>query len=289
MLTGLAMRAQDTAEMASLTFDEMLFRNHPYALPEDGFPETVAAITRDDLVEYHRRCFGPRGMVMVVVGAVEPVQVVELVNRLFGAWNPAVQADQPEMPELAPLPESIQKTIHIPGKSQGDVVLGCGAPLRRSPDFMPATLGNNILGVFGMMGRIGDVVREQSGLAYYAYTSLNCGIGPGSWEVAAGVNPANIEKAIDLCKQEIRRFISEPVTAGELSDTQENFIGRLPLSLESNAGVASSLLSIERYQLGLDYFQRYEGLVRSVTIEDILRVAGTYFNPDCMAVAVARP
>ena len=289
MLTGLAMRAQDTAEMASLTFDEMLFRNHPYALPEDGFPETVAAITRDDLVDYHRRCFGPRGMVLVVVGAVQAGQVVEQVNRLFGTWHPASQADQPTMPELAPLAEAIQKTIHIPGKSQGDVVLGCGAPLRRSPDFMPATLGNNILGVFGMMGRIGDVVREQSGLAYYAYTSLNCGIGPGSWEVAAGVNPANIEKAIDLCRQEIRRFISEPVTAGELSDTQENFIGRLPLSLESNAGVASSLLSIERYQLGLDYFQRYEGLVRSVTIEDILRVAGTYLNPDCMAVAVARP
>lgn len=289
MLTGLAMRAQDTAEMASLTFDEIMFSGHPYALPEDGFPETVTAITRDDIIDYHRRCFGPRGMVLVVVGAVEAAKVVELVNGLFGSWQPRNQAEQPELPAWAPLSETITRTIRIPGKSQADVVMGCGAPLRSSPDFMPATLGNNILGVFGMMGRIGDVVREQSGLAYYAYTSLNCGIGPGTWEVAAGVNPANIEKAIELSRQEIRRFISEPVTAEELSDSQENFIGRLPLSLESNAGVASSLLSIERYQLGLDYFQRYESLVRAVTPDDILRVAGTYLNPDRMAVAIARP
>lgn len=289
MLTGLAMRAQDTAEMASLTFDELMFAGHPYALPEDGFTETVAAITRDDLVDYHRRCFGPRGMVLVVVGAVEPDQVVELVNRLFGSWQADGQMFQPALPELTPLTENVQKTIRIPGKSQADVVMGCGAPLRKSPDFMPATLGNNILGVFGMMGRIGDVVREQSGLAYYAYTSLNCGIGPGSWEVSAGVNPSNIEKAIELSRQEIKRFISEPVTTEELSDSQENFVGRLPLSLESNAGVASSLLSIERYQLGLDYFQRYEGLVRAVTPEDILRVANTYLNLDRMAVAIARP
>jgi zinc protease len=289
MLTGLAMRAQDTAEMASLTFDQILFAGHPYRFPEDGYVETVQVITREDLVQYHRECFGPRGMVLAVVGAVETGQVLDLVSKTLGQWRNPQQRQQPELPDLAPLAKTTQNTIHIPGKSQADIVMGCAAPLRKSPDFMPASLGNNILGVFGMMGRIGDVVREQSGLAYYSYTSLNSGIGPGSWEMSAGVNPANIEKAVELIKAETKRFISEPVTAEELSDSQENYIGRLPLSLESNAGVASSLLSIERYQLGLDYYQRYADLVKAVNAEDILRVANKYLDPERMAIAIARP
>ncbi len=67
---------------------------------------------------------------------------------------------------------------------------------------------------------------------------------------------------MDLIRSEIRRFTSEPVTADELSDSQANFIGRLPLSLESNGGVAGALLNLERYDLGLDYYRRYPDLVR---------------------------
>jgi zinc protease len=154
---------------------------------------------------------------------------------------------------------------------------------------MPASLGNNILGVFGMMGRIGEIVRVQSGLAYYAYTSLNSGTGPGSWEVSAGVNPENIEKAIQLIQTEIGRFVTHPVSDEELQDSKANYIGRLPLSMESNAGVAGALLSMERYQLGLDYYQRYPGLVQSVTTDDILSVVQKYLHPDRMAIAVAGP
>jgi zinc protease len=289
MLTGLAMKAQDTGEMASLAFDQILFAGHPYRFPEDGYPETVQAITREDIVRYHQRHFGPKGMVLVVVGAIEPAQVLEMAQTYLGGWTNPDQVEQPALPYLEPLTQTTTQTVLIPGKSQADIVLGNPAPLRKSDDYMPASVGNNILGVFGMMGRIGDIVREQSGLAYYSYTSLNSGFGPGSWEVLAGVNPANIEKAIDLIKAEIGKFIREPVSAEELQNSQDNFIGRLPLSLESNAGVAGSLMSLERYQLGLDYFQRYEGLVRAVTPEQILAVSQKYLNPDKMAIGIARP
>ncbi len=289
LLTGLAMRDQDTGEMASLAYDQILFAGHPYRFPEEGYIETVQAITRDDIIGYHQRCFGPRGMVLTVVGAVEPAKVLDIVYSHLGKWINPDQAFQPDLPPLELLQETTRQTIHIPGKSQADIVMGNTGPLRNSPDYSAASLANNILGVFGMMGRIGDIVREQSGLAYYSYTSLNCGIGPGSWEVSAGVNPANIEKAIDLIRSEIRRFINEPVTAEELKNSQDNFVGRLPLSLESNAGVAGSLLSIERYHLGLDYFLRYENMVRSVTSADVMEVARKYLDPDRMAIAVARP
>jgi zinc protease len=154
---------------------------------------------------------------------------------------------------------------------------------------MAASLGNSVLGQFGMMGRIGNVVRERSGLAYYAYTTLNAGMGPGSWEVSAGVNPANIEKTIQLVREEIARFVSEPVSNDELADSQANFIGRLPISLESNYGMASALLNLERYGLGLDYYRRYADMVRSITPENVLDTARRYLYPDRLAIAYAGP
>jgi predicted Zn-dependent peptidase len=110
-------------------------------------------------------------------------------------------------------------------------------------------LGNSILGQFGMYGRIGDVVREQAGLAYYAYSSLAGGPGPGPWSISAGVDPANVDQAIDLILAEVSRFVNEPVSDEELENSRANFIGRLPLFIESNA-VAGALVNLERYQLG---------------------------------------
>jgi zinc protease len=289
LLTGLAIRAQDTAEMASLTFDQIIYAGHPYSRPDDGFPGTVEAIRREDLVEFHRRQYGPRGMVIALVGAVDPGQAVEKVIGALGDWHNPLQAETPALPPTRPLETSVTRKVAIPGKSQADLVIGATGPERRSPDYLAASLGNSIFGQFGMYGRIGDAVRERAGLAYYAYSSLSGGSGPGPWYVTAGVDPANLEKAAGLIQAEVARFVSEPVSQEELEDSQANFIGRLPLSIESNAGVAGALINLERYQLGLDYYRRYPGLVSAVTRQDILEAARQYLQPDRLGIAAAGP
>ena len=289
LLTGLAIRAQDTSDMASMVFDQILFKGHPYSRPEDGHPETIRNITRGDVVKFHRENYGPRGLVIAIVGAVKPEEAVRQVKRALGGWQVKGQKDAPELPALKPLKKTVSKHHRIAGKSQSDLIIGTNGPRRRDPEFMSALLGNSILGQFGMMGRIGDVVREKSGLAYYAYSSLSAGIGPGSWEVNAGVNPQNVKKALDLIVDELRRFIQEGVTADELADSKANFIGRLPLSLESNGGVANALLNIERHSLGLDYYRRYEGLVKEVSQDDVLNTSRKFVDPDRLAIAVAGP
>lgn len=289
LLTGLAIRAEDTADMASMVFDQILFKGHPYSRPEDGYPETIQNIKRSDLVKFHREHYGPRGLVMAIVGAVEPGEAAKQVKRALGDWHVKNQKETPALPSLKNLKKAVSKHHRIRGKSQSDLVIGTNGPMRRDLEFMPALIGNNILGQFGMMGRIGDVVREKSGLAYYAYSSLNAGLGPGSWEVSAGVSPQNVKKASGLIVDELKRFVQEGVTADELADTKANFIGRLPISLESNGGVANALLNIERHHLGLDYYRRYEGLVNEVTKEDVLTTARKFIDPDKLAIAVAGP
>jgi zinc protease len=287
LLTGLAIRAQDTSDMADLAFDEILFHGHPYARPEDGFPETIQAIARQDLVDYHQKSFGPRGMVIAIVGAVEPKKVMDAIGHVLGNWENLNQTDPPVMPELRRLGETVRRHVKIDGKSQADLIIGTNGPRRTDEDYLAAALGNSILGQFGMGGRVGDAVRERAGLAYYAYSSLSAGIGTGSWSASAGVSPANLKKASDLIIKELKRFVKGGVTKEELSDSQANFIGRLPLSLESNGGVAGALINIERYSLGLDYYRRYPDLVKSVTRSEVLEVARKYIDPDRLAIATA--
>ena len=287
LLTGLDISAQDTSDMASQTFDEILFKDHPYSRPEEGNHETVKRIKRDDLVKFHREHFGPRGMVIVVVGAVKAEEAVKQVKRSLGAWQVEGQKEAPALPPLKMLKKTVRKHHRINGKSQSDLVVGTNGPKRRDAEFFSASLGNNVLGQFGLMGRIGDVVREKAGLAYYAHSSLSAGLGPGSWEVSAGVNPSNVAKASELIVSELKRFVDDGVTPEELKDSQDNFVGRLPLSLESNGGVANALLNIERHDLGLDYYQKYEGLVRDVTREAVLNAARKFIDVEKLAIAVA--
>lgn len=288
-LTGFAIRAQDTAEMASLTFDSLLFPDHPYGLPEDGFMETVGKFQAEDLIKFHKMHYGPREMVLVAAGAVTINQVVDIVQQAFDNWHNPEQPIEPVIPPVIPPQRSLRKHVFIPGKVQTSLVMGSLGPRRTDSDYFPASLGNNILGQFGMMGRIGDSVREKSGLAYYASTSLNAWISAGSWEISAGVNPNNLERVIEMVLTEVQRFTHEGITLEELQDSKSNYIGRLPLTLESNASVARSIVNIERFQLGLDYFQKYAMMIESVTREQVVECARTHLDPERFIIVSAGP
>jgi zinc protease len=287
LLTGLAIRAQDPDEMAALTFDELLFGEHPYGRPEDGYTETINRISRRDLVDFHKKFYGPQNMVVVIVGAIEAEAAFDTVEKSLGNWKTTATTERPPFTTIVPPVETKRKHIELPEKSQMDLLIGTLGPGRLSPDYLAASLGNNILGQFGMMGRIGKEVREKAGLAYDASTSLNSWLESGSWEVSAGINPVNLERATDLILRELKRFVNEAVSASELADSQAHYIGRLPLSLESNAGVANAILNVEKFNLGLDYYQRYAERVQAVTPEDVLEVAQRYIHPDRLVIVSA--
>ena len=288
LFTGLTMRNQDTGSMASLHFENLLYGKHPYSRPVEGHLETLPNIQRDDLIAFHQKHYGPRGMTIVIVGGMDPEAAFSQVQQTLGGWRNPDQIDPPQTPALPDFPpQTIRKHIDLPGKSQSDLVMGCFSPMRNSPDYFPLAVGNSILGQFGMMGRIGSSVREKAGLAYYASSSLNASLMGGSWLVAAGVNPANLERAIDLIIVELERFTKEVVSDQELDDSKANFIGRLPMAFESNSGVASGLWNIERFQLGLDYYQLYPQRIAAISAEQILQTTRHYLDPQRLVIVDA--
>lgn len=289
ILTALAIRAQDTSAQAHLAFDDLVYRDHPYRIPSDGYMETVQSITPTDVRRFHRKYYRPHGLVLSVVGGVSAEVAYEIVERRLGTWSSTKPTHVPDLPTLKRLRKERRKVVRLPGKEQSDLVVGAAGPSRYSPDYLIAAVGNHILGRFGLMGRIGDSVREKAGLAYYAYSAVSGGPGPGPWQVIAGVNPMNEERALEIILKELKRFVGEKVTNEELQESQANLIGRLPLQLESNEGVAGALINIERYQLGLDYYQQYPSLIAGITPEQIMETARMYLDPERMAIGIAGP
>jgi len=289
ILTDLQRRAHDTRRLAQLTFDELLYPDHPYGRSIQGYEETVSGLDRDDLERYYRAHYSPQGMALAVVGAVSSDVAIERAQAALGQWRAVDARPNRDTPDPVRLDELRRQTVVVEGKTQSDLVLGWPGMRRTDADFMKAHLANTILGVFGMMGRLGNSVRDEQGLAYYVYSSLQAGLGAGPWQVIGGVNPANVERAIEGILHEIRRLRDERVPAQELADSQSFLTGSLPLRLETNEGLLGAILDMERYALGLDYLQRYARLVQGVTVADVQQVARQYLDPEIYALAVAGP
>lgn len=290
VMTGLRIRQQDTRYQAGRMFRENLYPlEHPYHHSPGGTLDTIPEISIDDMEAFHRQHYGAQGMIIVVVGAVDTESVLDTLRTHLGDWHNPNQPPLPVLPELSPLPEIRRVSISLPGKTQSDLVMGVVGPSRFSPDYRAASLANSVLGQFGMMGRIGHEVREKLGLAYHASSRIDSGPGPAPWSVSAGINPANVDLAVERIVAEIRRLTSEPVSAEELADNQAYFTGHLPLQLENNDGIAGMLVTMEMYNLGLDYLLGYRDEIYRLTRDDLLHAARHYWNPDAFVLSVAQP
>lgn len=287
LTTGLLIKAQDTGERASSRFDEILFPGHPYGRPEEGTIDSIQSIQKKDLEAFHQRYYSPEGMVICIVGAIEPVKALDLVQAYLGDWSKPETSQLPSIPLFEGIPFAYREHIEIEEKSQTDLVIGTYGPRRSNEDFLTASLANHILGQFGMMGRIGQAVREESSLAYYASSALNAWHRGGSWEIYAGVNPANVDKTITTIKAVITEFISQPAGRDEIADAKSSLTGMIPLSLESNAGIAGAILNMERFHLGFNYLRDYPHLIRAISAQQILNVTRKYLDPEKLVIISA--
>lgn len=290
VLTSLKIRQQDTRSVANDAFRKLAYpESHPYNRSASGEIETISALSIDQMRAFHRDHFGPRGLIIVVVGAVSTTDAIQQVTDIFGGWENPAQPAIPKLEDVPALAAPQQSFRVVAGKTQSDLVIGWPGPSRFAADFQAANLANNVLGVFGMMGRLGKTVREEQGLAYYCGSRVGGGPGPSPWQVSAGINPANVQLAIDSTLREVERLTTELISEADLEDNKANFIGRLPLTMESNEGVASTILNMETYQLGLDYIRNYATLINAISREEVLAAAQKYLHPAAYALAVAGP
>jgi zinc protease len=290
IITAIRESQLDTRAAADKAFRAAAYPDgHPHHRPAEGDEASVTSIARDDLALFHRRWYRPDGLVAAVVGDVAAQWTIDRLAGAFEGWTPATA------PALAPVPPVVAATavqrrrVEVPGKTQADIVLGVPGFNRTSPEYYAGMMADLVLGRLGLMGRLGARVRDEEGLAYYVYSQAQAGFFGGPWAVRAGVNPANVARAIDGILREINGMHREPARGDELRDARDYVTGSLALRLETDGGLAQALLEIELFDLGLDYLLRFPALIAAVTPEQMGAVVRRYLRPDGYTVATAVP
>ncbi len=290
ILARLREQQDDTRTVAERRFRELAYpADHPYHHWIMGNEASVASFTRDDLTGFHGRYVQSNRMTIAFAGGVGFDELVDKISRAFGGWNATGPSAPVVVPDAAPPSAVIRRDFVVAGKTQSDIALGRPTLRRSNPDFYALSMADLILGGLGLYGRLGTSVRDQQGLAYYVSSDVDATLGPAPWEVRAGVNPTNVERAIESILAEVNRIRNQPVDDDELADGKSYLTGVLPLSVETNAGVARILQSIETHDLGLDYLDRYPGIINGLTRDQVRDAAAQYFSTDRIVVVTAGP
>ena len=279
----------ETDDVADRLLREAVYPSeHPYHWRVQGTEESVKGIQRDALVDFHASYYRPDSLILAVVGDVETQVIIEKIDAAMGDWR--TNGEQPSF--TIPAVEYGEKQIVVQSmmdKSQANIELGHKGITRTNPDFYTINLMNAVLGGSAGIARLFGRVRDVQGLAYSVWSSFNPSIGEGLFHASAGVNPANVDKAINSILHEIELMKSDGITEEELSDAQNLIVGNFALALETNRGLAAVLLTAELYGLGLDYLERHESIYRNITRAQVNAVAEKYLHPDLCSIAIAGP
>ena len=289
VLNAIRQDEDNPAAMAMQRLFAMLYPDeHPYGRPSKGTVDSVSRITRQNLIDFHDARFAPAATTAIVVGDIDREMAVTAARRVFGSWRKDVPGER-VLPHPPAHPSREERIISMMNKVQVDIAYGFTTIVRSDPRYYAYTLMNNALGQYGIGGRLGDSIRERQGMAYYVFSSFDANVVEGPLIVRAGVNPANVERAVSSIDDEMRRMASEGLTAGELADCKQYLIGSIPRLLETNGAIATFLQTAEFFGLGLDHDLRLPSLLDAVTLEDVNAAAREALDRDRATIVIAGP
>ncbi|HUU71061.1 MAG TPA: pitrilysin family protein [Burkholderiales bacterium] len=269
------------------TFQQQLYGSHPYGLIGSGNPETITALTRDDLLDFHRRFFVSDEAVVVIVGDVSRDEAQWIARDLTNGLPQASSAlsDLPEVPELA---ESIEVVIPH-SASQAHIRLGMPGVSRGDPDYFALWLAAQILGGGGMTSMLNDELREKRGLTYSAYSYFSPYLRRGPFVISLQTRKDQAWEALDVALATLEKLVDEGPTEAQLQAAKRYVIGGFALNIDSNAELASYLAMIGFYRLPLDYIDRFPEEIEKVTMQQIRDALGRRLAPSRTVTVVVGP
>ncbi|HET7034832.1 MAG TPA: pitrilysin family protein [Thermomicrobiaceae bacterium] len=289
-LTALKQLLDSAGAVADETLRELIFPvGHPYRQRSIGTEESLRAITPTELRAFHAANYHPNDVIVATAGGLPVDEATRLLERAFQDWQPVEKEETTSVQPVPPPEQTTRAERGLEGKSQAEIALGLPTIPRSSPDYDALRVANLILGRLGLMGRLGESVREKQGMAYHVSSSLSAGREIGLWTAHAGVDPSNVDRAIASILAEVEKLRREGVTAQELDDAKSYLVGSLPLGLESSDAIAGTILDLIYYGLGLDYIERLPDRIKTLTAEELRAAAQRYILPDRLAIAVSLP
>ena len=285
IVSGLRRDSSNPSALASRKFLEVAFGDHPYGRQATGTLESVAKVDVADMKDYVRRVLAKDTLRIAVVGDVDPATLGKLLDQTFGAL-PAkasltavadIVAAKP--PQRAFIPLDVPQTV---------VTFGGPGIKRDDPNFMAGYVVNHILGGGTLSSRLYHEVREKRGLAYSVYQSLLWMDRSAIFIGNTGTRADRAGETVDAINKEIRRMAEDGPTQQELDEAKSYLKGSQMLALDTSSKLASALLQYQLDKLPIDYIEKRNAIVDSVTLDDAKKAAQRLWGQGLLTVIVGR-
>ncbi len=284
-LVNLTAAKDQPVTIGAQVFAKILYGEaHPYG--QRMTEASVKAITRDDVMAFHKAYFQPGRAIITVVGDITAMKAKAVVEKGLAAWTKSGDKpsfDYPKLPELQPAKIYL---VDKPGAAQSVFNIGLPGPPRNTPDYFALQVLNTILGG-QFQSRLNANIREQKGYSYGVNSGFSYGKGPGAFRAGGSIFTAKTDAALIEFMKELKGIVGErPITDEELKTAKESLIQGLPQRFASVNAISNAITSLTLQGLPDDYYQTYEKNVSAVTKEDLLRVAKQYIDLNHLAIVI---
>lgn len=281
-IEGIRRRNDHPGSVASREFNKLLYGpEHPYA--REGTEVTVGAVTREDMIAFHRRYYHPNTVMLAATGDFQREELITLLRRSFSGWT-AERVTWPPVPRVVERPNTPVNLIPR-DVTQTQVRMGWLGIRQSDPDFFALSLLDDILGGQAFTSRLFQEVRTKAGLAY----SVGSALVPGKFDrgtifLYAQTKAGSTTQAIASMRAQIERLLTSPVSERELADAKQAFINSFVFSFSNPAQITNRQMSLEYYGLPADFLERFRSNVERVTSRDLLRVAKRHLTSDRLVI-----
>jgi predicted Zn-dependent peptidase len=284
-LVALSQAKDRTALIANVVFPKTLYGEaHPYG--RSVTESSVKAITRDEVVAFHKAYFQPGRAIVTVVGDVTAAAVKPVIERALSGWTAAGEKPAFYYPRV---PESGPARIYLvdkPGAAQSTFAIGNPGPPRNTPDYFALQVMNRILGG-QFQSRLNANIREDKGYSYGVSSAFAFGKGPGAFRAGGDVVTGKTDAALIEFVKELRGIAgARPITDEELATAKDGLIQRLPDQFASVTAINAAITGVYIQGLPEDFYQQYARNVSAIDKEDVLRVAKKYIDLDHLAIVI---
>jgi zinc protease len=282
-LVGIKREQQSPSAIASKAFYKAVYGEHPYASPMPGTEASVAAISREDVLAFHRRYYVSRNAVVAIVGALSRDRAERIAARLSSGM--ATGQPAPALSHVSMLARAARQHIEFPS-IQVHVRIGQPGLKRGDPDYFPLLVGNHVLGGGGLVSILFDEIREKRGLSYNVNSRFTPMAELGPFTASLQTDNSQAAEAIAVLRGELNKFIANGPTAEALEAAKQNLIGGFPLRVSSNSKTLEYLAMIGFYRLPLDYLETFTDHVAAVTLDDVKSAFRRRLDPEKMITIV---
>ena len=280
---GLAREAESPQRIASKTLFENLFPRHPYGRSVRGNSESINKINRTDLQTFVSERFSKDRLLIGVAGDITPSQLKDLLPQVFGHLPQSLGADWRAVETAPRFSGTVIVEREIP---QSTVYMAHGGLKRTDPDWYAALIADYILGGGSFASRLMDEVREKRGLAYGVSTNLVPYEASPLVMASVGTRNESVAESIAVIRNEWAKFQLSGPTETELEGAKLYLTGAWPLRFTSSNRIASILVAVQRDELGLDYLDRRNSFIETVTLSDVRRIASKLYRPEELTVVI---